>query len=61
MSILKCLKVLSLACKCVFCKRKYMEKGEGPIKLNFEGLEMHKWNIPIDRVQRIDEKMGSFV
>ena len=26
--------------------------------LNFKGLEMLRWNIPIDRAQRIDEKNG---
>ena len=28
--------------------------------LNFEGLEMQKWNTPTDRAQRIDEKNGVF-
>ena len=28
------------------------------MELNFEGLEMQKWNIPTDRVQREDEKNG---
>ena len=28
------------------------------MELNFEGLEMQKWNIPSDRAQRIDEKNG---
>ena len=32
-----------------------MQKGD-PIEVNFEGLEMQKWNIPTDRVQRVDEK-----
>ena len=37
-----------------------MQKG-GLMELNFEGLEMQNWNIPTDRAQREDEKMGSFV
>ena len=28
------------------------------MELNFEGLEMQKWNIPTDRVQRTDEENG---
>ena len=32
-----------------------MQKGD-PIEVNFEGLEIQKWNIPTDRVQRVDEK-----
>ena len=39
--MLKDLKVPSLACKCVFCRPEHNAK-EDPIKLNFEGLEMHK-------------------
>ena len=34
-----------------------MQKGD-PMELNFEGLEMQKWNIPTDRAQRVDEKNG---
>ena len=37
-----------------------MEMGD-PMVLNFEGLGMQKRNIPTDRAQRVDEKMGSFV
>ena len=29
-----------------------------PMELNFEGLEMQKWNIPTDIIQRVDEKDG---
>ena len=32
-----------------------MQRGD-PIKLNFEGLEMPKWNVPADRVQIVDKK-----
>ena len=28
------------------------------MKLNFEGLQMEKWNIPTGIVQILDEKMG---
>ena len=28
------------------------------MELNFEGLEMPKWNIPTDRADRVDEKNG---
>ena len=37
-----------------------MQKGD-PIELNFEDLEIQKWNIPMDRAQGVDEKKGSFV
>ena len=30
------------------------------MELNFDGLEMQKWNIPMDIVQSVDEKNGSF-
>ena len=29
---------------------------EDPMKFKFEGLQMRKWNIPIDRAWRVDEK-----
>ena len=48
------LKVSSLACKFVFYRTKQNAKGG----LNFEGLEMQKWNIPTDRAWRVDEKNG---
>ena len=28
------------------------------MELNFEGLEMQKWNIPTNKAQRVHEKMG---
>ena len=34
-----------------------MQVGDS-IKLNFEGLEMQKWNIPADRARKADEKNG---
>ena len=54
------LEVSSLACEYVFHKPENSEK-EGAMELNFEGLEMQKWNIPMDRTQEVHEKMGSFV
>ena len=47
----------SLACKCVFYRPERNAKGD-PIELNFEGLEMQKWNIPANRARRVDEKNG---
>ena len=57
MSVLTGLKVSSLAWKCVFYRPEHNGKGEGPMELNFEGLEMQKWNIPT-WAQRVDEKNG---
>ena len=37
-----------------------MQSGES-IKLNFEGLQMQKWNITKNRAQKVDKKLGSFV
>ena len=34
-----------------------MQRGD-PMELNFEGLEMQKWNIPTDRAERWDGKNG---
>ena len=31
------------------------------MELNFEGLEIEKLNIPMDRSQRADEKKGSYL
>ena len=28
------------------------------MELNFEDLEIQKWNIPTDRAQKVDEKNG---
>ena len=51
------LKVWSLACKCIFYRLEHNAKGE-PMKLNFQGLEILKWNIPSDRFLREDKKNG---
>ena len=51
-----------LACECAFYRPKHNAKGGKDLKeLNFEGIEMQKWNIPMDRAQIVNEKMGSFV
>ena len=34
---------------------------EGLIELNFEGIKIEKRNVPTDRAQRIDKKIGPFV
>ena len=34
-----------------------MQIGD-PMELNFEGLEMQKWNIPTNGALRVDEKNG---
>ena len=52
------LKVSSLACKCVFYGPDINAKGDR-MELNFEGLEIQKWNIPTYRAQRFDEKNGA--
>ena len=52
------LKVSSLACKCVFYRPEHNAKGEYPMELNFESLEMQKLNISIDIVQRVNGKNG---
>ena len=31
------------------------------MELNFRGPKMQEWNIPMDRPERVDEKMSSFV
>ena len=38
-----------------------MQRGRMEMTLNFEGLEMQKWNIQTDRGQRVDQQIGLFV
>ena len=45
----------SLACNYVFHSPKHNAKGR-PHRIEFEVLEMQKWNITTIRVQRVDEK-----
>ena len=40
-----------------FTHQNIMQSGD-PMELNFEGLEMRKWNVPTDRVQVADKKWG---
>ena len=40
-----------------FTDQKIIQR-EDPKELNFEGLEMQKWNKQTDRAQRVDEKNG---
>ena len=40
-----------------FIDQKVMQDGDST-ELNFEGLEMEKWNIPTDRTRRTNEKNG---
>ena len=46
----------SFTWKCVFYRPAHNVKGGNPMELNFEGLDMHKWNIPTGTAQRVDEK-----
>ena len=52
------LKMLSLACKCVFYRPGHNAKGAYH-GLNFYDHKMQKRNIPMDRAQRVDEKNGA--
>ena len=47
-------KVSSWACKCVSYRPVLMQRWD-PVKVNFEGLGIQKWNIPTYRAQRVDE------
>ena len=40
-----------------FTGQNIMQKKD-PMELNFEGLEMEKWNIATDRAPRVDGKSG---
>ena len=41
--------------KCVYYRAEHRENG-GPLKLDFEGLGMQRWNKLTDRAQRVDEQ-----
>ena len=41
--------------KCVFYRPEHRANGR-PLKLNFEGFGMHRWNKTTYRAQRVDEK-----
>ena len=51
------LKVSSLVCKCIFYRSEHNAMGDC-MKLNCEGLEIQKWNIPMNRAEKLDEKNG---
>ena len=50
-------KVSTVACKCVFYRPEHNAKGY-LMGLNFEVLQIQKWNIPTDRAEIVDEKNG---
>ena len=41
--------------KCVYYRPEHRE-NRGPLKLDFEGSGMQRWNKLTDKAQRIDEK-----
>ena len=44
-----------MLCKCEFNRPEHRANG-GPLKLNFRGIRMQRWNKSTDRAQRVDEK-----
>ena len=52
------LKVSSLSCECLFHRPEDFANRGPPMELNFEGLEMQKGNMPTDKAQRENEKIG---
>ena len=42
--------------KCVFYRPEHTANWR-PVKLNFDGLGMQRWNKPTNRTQRVDEKV----
>ena len=54
-SILRGLKVSSLACKRAFYIPEHYVKRDFN-ELSFEGLEMQRWNVPTDRDQQENAK-----
>ena len=57
--MLTSLEVSSLACKCVFYRLEHNAKEGGDSMLvNFEDLEMQKWNITMDRAQSVNLNNG---
>ena len=41
--------------KCVYYRPEHRVNAQ-PLKLDFEGRGMQRWNKPTDRAQRVDEK-----
>ena len=57
--MLTSLEMSSLACKCVFYRPEHNAKEGGDSMLvNFEDLEMQKWNITMDRAQSVNLNNG---
>ena len=54
------LKVSLLDVNMYFTDQNIMQEGDST-KLNFEGLEMQKWNIPTDSARRADEKKWGYL
>ena len=46
--------------KCVFHRPELIGTLWDSMGLKFQVLEMEKWNISMDRAQRVDKKNGSF-
>ena len=44
-----------MLCKCEFNRPEHRANG-GPLKLNFRGIRMQRWNKSTDKAQRVDEK-----
>ena len=44
-----------MSSKYVYYRPEHRANG-GPLKLDFEGLGMQRWNKPADPAQRVDEK-----
>ena len=49
--------MLYLTCNCISYRLQHNASG-GSYELNFDGLKTQKWNIPMNRAQRVDEKNG---
>ena len=56
-SMLTGFKVSSFASKSVFYRPEHKANG-GPLKWNFEVLGMKRWDKPIYKAQRLNEKNG---
>ena len=48
--------MLSLTSKYLCFGPEHNAKGDDPMKLKFEDLEIQKWNIATSKVQRVDKK-----
>ena len=48
---------VSLTFKCVFYRPERNAKSLAVVNV-YEDLQMQKWNVPMDRAQRVDERNG---